>query len=146
MLALISRLRRSGEGAQPICRIAVFFSSAQPAGRSGAPAEFLQMQVGRGFAYDGQETAGREPDGARGRTMAKLWLFGSLAWMAVVTGESVRLWLRYRPDDVFGADDLGFGLGVLVLAVVPPLLARLAAVLLAHWMPSLGAGEPSRRR
>jgi hypothetical protein len=82
--------------------------------------------------------------GRRGE-MAKLWLLGSLAWMAVVIGESVRLWLRYRPDDVFGADDLGFGLGVLVLAVVPPVLARLAAALLARWMPSLGAGEPSRR-
>jgi hypothetical protein len=78
--------------------------------------------------------------------MRRLWVFGSLAWMVVVIGESVRLWLLYRPDDVFGSDDLGFGLGVLVLAVVPPFLARAIAALLMRWMPALGSDEPRRRR
>jgi hypothetical protein len=76
----------------------------------------------------------------------RLWVLGSLAWMIVVIGESVRLWLRYRPDDVFGADDLGFGLGVLVLALVPPVLAWAVAALLIRWVPSLGSGDPLRRR
>ena len=78
--------------------------------------------------------------------MGRLWLFGSLAWMVVVIGESVRLWLLYRPDDVFGADDLGFGLGVLTLAVVPPVLARAVIALLTRWMPEFGSGDPPRRR